>query len=356
MKHYIDFTVEDFVQDEFFIQWVLEADPSVDSFWRSWLAAHPQQTEVVQKARGVLLLLNFKQYQPAHQDYLDIWQAIEQDIEQNTDAKVVALHNSKSATDDARQLLFSGKVAASVVFALLLSAIAWWFSRPAHLHYSTDYGERKTLLLPDSSTVELNANSSLSFINDWKTGKPREVWLKGEAFFSVIHKGNDEKFLVHVDELQIEVLGTKFNVSNRRQKARVVLTSGKVKVDYQPRADESEAAGAVFMEAGEMVESRQSEKRLIKTKVDTALLTSWRHDELIFKDTPIREVIAALEDQFGIHITVQDPAVADHHYTGSIPLDNIQIFFTTISKSLNVDIMKNKHHILIKKTTRRPDP
>lgn len=355
MKKYIDYTVEDFVKDEYFIQWILGSDPAVHSFWISWLAENPQKAEVVDKARQLLLLINFKKYQPANKDYLRIWQAIDQDVERieekNSDTKIIAMHNRKSATHDSESLFFkSRKIAASfLVGVLLLSVIAWFFLRNPHVNYSTDYGEIKTIVLPDNSTVKLNANSSLSFIDDWKGDNPREVWLDGEAFFSVTHKANHQKFLVHVDELRVEVLGTEFNVNNRKEKAKVVLNSGKIKLGFEGKEDANETGKTICMEPGEMVEVSHQSKAFIKKRVNPELLTSWRNNQLIFEDTPIKEVISAIEDQFGMEIILQDVSLADHRYTGVIPLDNLEVFFTTLSKSFNVNIMKNKQQIIIQK-------
>ena len=51
----------------------------------------------------------------------------------------------------------------------------------------------KTILLPDSSLITLNANSTLSYNNNWNSTAPRKVWLNGEAYFSVTHQQNNQK-------------------------------------------------------------------------------------------------------------------------------------------------------------------
>jgi ferric-dicitrate binding protein FerR (iron transport regulator) len=72
--------------------------------------------------------------------------------------------------------------------------------------------------LPDNSTVILNANSSLRYQENWEAELLREVWVDGEAFFSVVHTHNHQRFRVNVtDDLKVEVLGTEFNVKDRRK-------------------------------------------------------------------------------------------------------------------------------------------
>src|SRR6185437_3682694 len=108
--------------------------------------------------------------------------------------------------------------------AASLTAVAfgiWWIgARTGHLQYSeirTGYGEIKSVLLPDSSVVTLNANSKLRIPEQWTEASGRQVWLEGEAYFAVQKKAaTAEKFVVHTTEVDVEVLGTKFNVNARR--------------------------------------------------------------------------------------------------------------------------------------------
>src|SRR5579872_616700 len=118
-----------------------------------------------------------------------------------------------------------------LVVAASLTAIAfgiWWIgARTGHLQYSeirTGYGEIKSVLLPDSSVVTLNANSTMRIPEQWTEASGRQVWLEGEAYFQVQKKpATAEKFVVHTKEVDVEVLGTKFNVNARRERAVVSL-------------------------------------------------------------------------------------------------------------------------------------
>ena len=108
------------------------------------------------------------------------------------------------------------------------------------IHYTTAYGETKQLTLPDGTRVILNANSNLSYANDWASGevsRTRSVRLAGEAFFKVTKRqtptGSPVKFVVNSRDLQIAVLGTEFNVNQRGQAVSVMLNEGKVQI-YNP--------------------------------------------------------------------------------------------------------------------------
>ena len=116
---------------------------------------------------------------------------------------------------------------------MLLLGVSLWYAWLAQSTstYVTRYGETQTILLPDSSTVLLNANSRLTLSTDWTD--TREVWLEGEAFFRVRKikritspaSAEHVKFIVRTDRLNVEVLGTEFNVRQRSEKTAVLLKS-----------------------------------------------------------------------------------------------------------------------------------
>jgi ferric-dicitrate binding protein FerR (iron transport regulator) len=83
-------------------------------------------------------------------------------------------------------------------------------------------GERKKIMLPDSTEVHLNSGSSLVYNKDFGN-KNREVWLKGEAFFEVT-KDASHPFLVNTKRMMVKVLGTVFNVKAYNTKEDIETT------------------------------------------------------------------------------------------------------------------------------------
>jgi ferric-dicitrate binding protein FerR (iron transport regulator) len=127
----------------------------------------------------------------------------------------------------------------------------WSYLRAGENAHTTHYGETARIKLPDGSMVVLNAHSTLTY-NDWSEGQTREVWLNGEAFFEVQKKHDATgrvKFVVHTGDLNVEVLGTRFNVSNRGLRTQIVLEEGKVRLRY-----EQETEKVIDMQPGELVE------------------------------------------------------------------------------------------------------
>ena len=139
----------------------------------------------------------------------------------------------------------------------VLICLAFYFSQDYFFYdtYSTAYGMTKNILLEDGSEVTLNANSTLKVPKALADIDVREVWLTGEAFFSIAKRPGHVKFSVHTDNLDVEVLGTKFNVSNRHGKTEVVLNEGSVKLT----SDVNNTNAVLYMKPGDFVSLSQND-------------------------------------------------------------------------------------------------
>lgn len=104
-------------------------------------------------------------------------------------------------------------------------------------------------VLPDHSRVTLNANSRVTYYEETHPQPVREVFLEGEAFFSVVHqeRASPVPFIVRTPDLTVQVLGTEFNVNTRRGRTQVVLDDGQIELQLP---SEQKAA----MKPGDLVE------------------------------------------------------------------------------------------------------
>ncbi|MDZ7690866.1 MAG: FecR domain-containing protein [Balneolaceae bacterium] len=98
----------------------------------------------------------------------------------------------------------------------------------------TARGERASMEFSDGSRVILNSMSTLRFPKVFE-GTKRELHLEGEAFFQVAHN-KERPFVVHANGVEVNVLGTEFNVNSYRENeaVEVVVREGKVAVNVQP--------------------------------------------------------------------------------------------------------------------------
>lgn len=244
--------------------------------------------------------------------------------------------------------------AAAVLGGLMLLAGLLYLtvsSNNATLRYATDYGETKTIWLPDSSKVVLNANSSLTFsTNEQQT---REAWLVGEAFFEIkkvrhsLNAAQPVKFVVHTDNLDVEVLGTAFNVNERRGATQVVLEHGKVRLATKNNEQ-------IIMQPGDLVELASPSASLTTQVVDSKDYTTWQEQKLLFKRTPITEVATLMEDYYGWEVELSDDDWADQRITGSIPTYDEEIFLEILSESMGVRTIRDGNRVTLQRSNAPP--
>jgi transmembrane sensor len=209
----------------------------------------------------------------------------------------------------------------------------------------TQYGETKTLTLPDHSRVILNANSSIAYSVNWKVGETREVWLEGEAFFEVVHTKKHQKFVVHNQgALDVEVLGTKFSVSGRHDNYKVILNSGKVRLSSYHES----LKDTVTLRPGDMVTLKKAVGKFEKKSVNAEQFTAWRNQKLIFDNTSMQEVIELLSDTYGLNVKVSEPALLKRKLSGSIPTNSLNNLLFGLSATFNLDIKKDGKEIVIR--------
>ena len=236
--------------------------------------------------------------------------------------------------------------AAVLVGALLLATAAFYGYQqlyPAELIGQTAYGKTTTLTLPDGSTVSLNGNSRLRYAQRWRDGQTRNVWLDGEGFFRVTHQPNHERFVVHLpNKLNIEVLGTQFNVMARHSRAKVVLNNGKIRLDVSEKSN-----GQLVMVPGDMVYADVQKRIYYRKRVDPALQSSWQQGKLHFEGTTLLEVAQMLEETYGVSVVITDAGLRQQKLSGTIPNNNIQTILSGLSTLFDLRITQHKNRIII---------
>jgi len=220
MDKYINYQTEDFLRDESFINWVLDPDGANNQAWTIWMNSAPAKKEAAQKAIDLIRSFDFRKEPVTDEFYAGLKHRI--------DHTIAAGHTVPLNKKPVIQFWMK---AAIVIAAVLISALVFYYRKPSYTYFSTPYAAIKTVWLPDSSEVVLNANSSIRFKRG-HTNNKREVWITGEAFFKVRHieiDGKAQPFAVYAGDAVIEVLGTEFNVKNVNNNTSVLLQQGKVR-------------------------------------------------------------------------------------------------------------------------------
>ncbi len=251
-----------------------------------------------------------------------------------------------SSGTPSRQNRYRWSLAAAVSALLLIATALIYHTNPTTRTVSTAYGEQQTVSLPDGSVVIVNANSRLSYHETWEEDKTRKVWLEGEAYFKVSkQKSSDNshiKFVVYADDLEVQVLGTEFNVLNRAEAVQVVLSEGKVHL----RSDKAHLS--LDMQPGEMVEynSATNAAPVVRQKVNPQVLTSWKDEELVFQDEAVGKIADRLEATYGYQITFEDEAIRQEKFTVSIPANEVELLFPMLTRAFSLEMKRTKNRII----------
>lgn len=336
---YSEYGFEDFVMDADFRAWVQQPTPETDAFWRRFAAAHPELQATMEDAAWAIEHFTIRPHTLPDASRQRIWATLSQHYDQRYTPDAADDETPVRQLPVWRQSWF--RVAASLTGALLVG-LGWYALNVPRRHtIETAYTETKQITLPDGSTVTLNRNSSLTYTDNWTADKPREVWVSGEAFFSVHRHAApaattptrpSDVFIVHTDLTNVEVLGTQFDVNTRRGKTRVVLNEGKVKLTG-PGAREG-----LLMQPGDLVEVSPSTTDIQKRRVDVDSYDAWRDGQLRFDQTPVRDIITGLEDTYGWTISLRRPDLAAQTFTATVPADNPDLLLSLLTQSFGLHI------------------
>lgn len=173
---------------------------------------------------------------------------------------------------------------------------------PIYNKVETPHGGEYNLLLSDGTKVHLNAMTSFRFPVNFGEGK-REVELKGEAFFEVAKTG--QPFTVIVNGMQVEVLGTTFNVSAYpEEEYQTTLVSGSVKV----KSDNGESCTLTPSQQASLMPGANGIE--VRT-VDTAFYTSWTKGKIYFKDQRLEDIMTILSRWYDMEVVYTDEETKD---------------------------------------------
>lgn len=171
-------------------------------------------------------------------------------------------------------------------------------------------GGEYELKLSDGTHVFLNSGSTLRYPSAF-AGNMRQVDLKGEAYFNVAK--STTRFIVRTDKVDIEVLGTMFNLSAYDQDATIATTLESGKVQLISKTDKRLYA----LEPGHQLNYDRTSGDVRKEAVDTDLYTSWRRGEFIFRNQALGEILTRLSRWYNFNISYEDESIRGMKFTGS---------------------------------------
>ena len=395
---YNKYSVEDFIKDEYFQKWVLDSDSMTDSFWNNWLADYPDKQEVVDKSKRLVLLMSYDEDKLPQKDFDGMWRHI---IEKRADARKEFGVQRKNTTQNLLKIaaVFIGLVA--VGFGLYQQG---YFSvekvqvaenepsitlqlddgtitildetsskevtnasgevvgqkdkntikydakdaRTETLRFNTltvPYGKKFGIDLSDGSKVYLNSGSKLRYPINFKTNAPRDVYLDGEAYFTIA-RDKSRPFTVRTEDMNTKVFGTEFNVSSYKNEnnTSTVLVEGSVGV-YKNVEEDEDAKELQYIVPGQRAIFKGDE--IVVRKAEVAKHIAWRDGKLLFIDDNFDLIKKELERHFNMKIDNQFTALNQKKFTGTFKMESLEKILSVFKEHTPFDYKLYEDEIVI---------
>lgn len=230
------------------------------------------------------------------------WSKSQHDIWAEMETAMDSKSKGKSITFNFRSVGLA--VAASILLLIGVGTFIRFYS----VTIETPAAEHQLAILPDGSSVRLNAVSKIKYKPLWWRFN-REIQFEGEGYFEV-EKG--QKFSVKSAQGTTEVLGTSFNIFSRDEVYKVTCLTGRVKVT-------SSSLKSVILKPNSKAEIQPDGEIEIQKNIDTVPEISWKQNLFMFTASPIREVFFEIERQYNVQISTQMDSYA--LYTGNFSKD-----------------------------------
>lgn len=316
MKEYSKYSVNDFVADDTFKDWVLQPNATSNAFWNDWVQKNPYQKEIVAQAKKIINHLHRANRQAIPSELIeDTWQ----NIKKATVSKPVIANRRigwYSWAAAAIALLVIGVMIFNAEKGVKVSADIAASSPAKWIDYKNTTQSVKRIELADGSLVTLEPESSIKYPTSFD-GKNRSVALEGEGFFD-IQRDTTKPFYVYANATVIRVLGTSFFVKAKGidKEIEVIVKTGKVAV-YK-RKDllavkelKTKKIQPILVTPNQKVVFDKVQQKMTRRLTSTPTLVKSLNElpKLRFEDATADEIFQAIAEAFGVEIIYTANAV-----------------------------------------------
>jgi len=233
------------------------------------------------------------------------------------------------------------RVAAVIV---IIAGIAWIVSSlletgssepPIVNVISTNEVKKDTL--PDGSFATLNKNSTLTYPAAFK-GKTRKVQLKGEAFFNV-SPNKQKPFIIDVNDVQVKVVGTSFNVRNVNGGTEIIVETGVVQVSKADTTVELKAGERILFEAADTV------ARIVAS--DDKLYNYYVSRVFECDNTPLWKLVEKLNEAYNVNIRIKRDELKKLPLNVTFNDESLDVILDIISQTLMIKVSRTENEIIL---------
>lgn len=194
--------------------------------------------------------------------------------------------------------------------------------------------------LSDGSIITLNKNSKIQYPKRFAKGRRAVKLLQGEAFFDIA-PDKSKPFHASVNDLDVKVVGTSFNIKTDDDHTELIVESGIVEV--------SKKQVVVRLKRDEMLSVEGSSDQLNKTTVSDHLYKQYRTKEFVADGTPLYRVVEVLNEVYGVNIIIQDKEIENFELNTTFNSTSINSILNIICKTFDIKMKKNGETIILYK-------
>jgi transmembrane sensor len=227
---------------------------------------------------------------------------------------------------------------AAVVF--LISSVTWLFFNQFSIRQTEliTQGSVITETLSDGSVITLNKNSLLLYPQKFR-GKLRQVWLsRGEAFFN-ISPDRAKPFLIHAGKTVIKVVGTSFNVKNKRGLMEIIVETGIVLV--------SRNGQVISLRPGEKISVQSGDGKMVKEQIPDHLYSYYRSKKFVAEDTPLWRMVQVLNEAYDSHIVIGTKELRNLPLNTTFKDESLEDILQVICKTFKIKAEKRDNQIIL---------
>ncbi len=315
-----------------------EATAAEEKTLQEWITLSKENEALFNKMRKVFELTG-KYYKPGASSELDIdvskeWDQFKKSIED--EENLISIVPAKSSPQTWL------RVAAVILLVVVSGIVINYFAAQGEQVYQTAENS-ETIELPDGSTVNLNRNSRITFRKKFGV-QHREITLEGEGFFDVV-PSKERPFIIRMQEAEITVLGTAFNVHAYATNKEVTVTVASGVVRLAPK----QLQQMVELKAGEKGVFDKLQKALTSKQNDDINYLAWKTRKIVFEESNLNQVAEALRSAYGVDVTISADVSAACRVTVTFDNQTLDAVLKVLKSTLDLTYKINGNQIEITK-------
>jgi len=186
--------------------------------------------------------------------------------------------------------------------------------------------------LSDGSVITLNKRSTVTYPSKFK-GSTRAIALKGEAFFNVA-PDKKKPFIISVNDVQVTVVGTSFNIKSENGNTEVVVETGIVRVTRAGKTVELNAGEKIVMDANDSIASKEA--------VSDKLYNYYRSKEFVCDETPLWKLVQVLNEAYDANIIIGRKELNDKKITTIFYNESLEKILEIIHLTFDITVVKKE--------------